>query len=208
MRSLISLLILSAGLLYSGLVTAQATFPNYVEPSYSNLTLAYTQADFEDYSPTADDLSIRFEQRLMPTIYVSGQFHEFSEAVDNHAVGLELEDAQLGIGWMDRSQVGPHVDASVLIGRETYRRPNMALPGNQFYDESNYFGLQIGLREVHGPLELHAGAAYLFHDSEQDNQIRWHVTGYINLWANLSVGLRYQDNDWYSLRSVELRLRW
>lgn len=187
---------------------AQAAFPTYVEPAYSNLTIAYTQAEFDQYNPTAEDLSVRFEQRLRPNLYISGQYHEFAEPSPNHSIGFELEDMQLGIGWMDRSEVGPHVDTSVLIGRETYLRPNTALPGNSFFNESNYFGLQIGLREAHGPFVAHAGAAYLVHDGDQDNQLRWHVAGYLNLWGNLSLGLRYQDNDWYSLRSVELRLRW
>lgn len=179
----------------------------YLTPSYSNFTVGYTQAAVDDVSDTVSDVHFRFEQVLRPNMYLSASYYDFNETVDNHPVAMELEDMQLGLGWFNRSDVGPYVDASVLIGRETLHVP-ASNADNTMFSESDYFGVQLGLRETHGPLEAQAGVAYLFHDGDRDDQLRWYVGAQLSIWRNFSIGLRYQDNDQYSLRSVELRFRW
>lgn len=205
-----SLAVAMAGLACALLSPAQASVQPgyYLTPAYSNFTVGYTQTKVDDVSDTPSDVSFRFEQVLLPNMYLSASYLDFNETVDNQPVALELEDLQLGLGWFDRSEVGPYVDASVLVGRETTRLPDPDQADNSFYTQSDYFGVQIGLRESHGPLEAQAGIAYLFHDGARDDQLRWHVGAYLTIWRNFSLGLRYQDNDEYSLRSVELRFRW
>lgn len=180
----------------------------YVEPPYSSLVVGYAQLPFDDYSSTASDINVRFEQRLNATAYISGQYLDFSEPQSDFTYPSELQDMQLGIGYMERSELGPHSDLSLLVGRETFQRPLHDDPTTAFVDKSNYLGVQLGLREAHGPFEVQAAVAYLYHDGDRDNQFRWHIGAFYTLWKTFSVGLRYQDNDDYSVRSIELRYTW
>ena len=198
-------------LFLSAMPSAQAQYfgsTQYIEPPYSSVVLGYAQASFDDYSDNGSDLNFRFEQQLLHNMYLSGQYYDVSQAQDGFSFPVEIEDIQLGLGYMERSELGPHVDASVLIGRETFQRPIADEPNAAMNEESNYFGLQIGLREVNGPIEVQAALSYLFHDGNRDDQIRWHIGGYLTVWQTLSVGLRYQDNEDYSVRSVEVRFSW
>lgn len=180
----------------------------YVEPPYSSIVVGYAQASFDDYSNNASHANVRFEQRILHNMFVSGQYYDFSEPQTNFEFDAEIEDIQFGIGYMERSELGPHADVSLLVGRETFQRPIQEEPFAAWIDRSNYFGLQIGLREAHGPVEAQAGISYLFHDGDRDDQIRWHVGAFLTVWQNISVGLRYQDNEDYSVRSIELRVSW
>lgn len=180
----------------------------YVEPPYSSFVVGYAQLPFDDYSNTASDINFRFEQRLNATTYISGQYFDFSEPQNDFSYASELEDMQFGIGYMERSDLGPHTDLSLLVGRETFQRPLQDDPTAALIDKSNYLGFQLGLREAHGPLELQAAVAYLFHDGDRDDQLRWHIGAFYTVWKTFSVGLRYQDNDDYSVRSIELRYTW
>lgn len=180
----------------------------YVEPPYSSFVIGYAQLPFDDYRSTASDINVRFEQRLNATTYISGQYFDFSEPQSDFAFASELEDMQFGIGYMERSDLGPHTDLSLLVGRETFQRPLLDEPSAVLVDKSNYLGLQLGLREAHGPLEVQAAVAYLFHDGDRDDQLRWHIGAFYTVWKTFAVGLRYQDNDDYSVRSVELRYTW
>lgn len=198
-------------LFFGAIPSAQAQYfgsTQYVEPPYSSAVLGYAQVSFDDYSDNSSDLNFRFEQQLLHNMYLSGQYYDFSEAQSDFSFPAEIEDIQLGLGYMERSELGPHVDASVLVGRETFQRPILDEPHAAMVEKSNYFGLQIGLREVNGPIEVQAAVAYLFHDGNRDDQIRWHIGGYLTVWQTLSIGLRYQDNEDYSVRSVEVRFSW
>lgn len=193
------------------IATAQAQsygYHQYVEPPYSSVVIGYAQLRFEDYSSNADDVIFRVEQRVAPSFYLSAQYYDFSEPQTDFAFPSEVEDMQLGFGYMERSELGPHADLSLLVGRETFRRPIHDEPFAAMLEKSNYAGVQFALREAHGPVEAQAGIAYLYHDGARDNQVRWHVSAYYTIWQNLSVGLRYQDNDDYKLGSVELRFAW
>lgn len=206
-----SYLSLFTTLLFATIPAAQAQYfgsTQYIEPAYSSFTAGYAQASFDDYNSNASDMNFRFEQQLLHNMYLSGQYFDFSESQTDFSFAAELEDMQIGLGYMERSELGPHVDASVLVGRETFQRPILDEPNAAMIEKSNYFGLQIGLREVNGPLEVQAALAYLFHDGNRDDQIRWHIGAYLTVWKTLSVGLRYQDFEDYSVRSVEVRLSW
>lgn len=185
-----------------------STYQQYVEPPYSSLVIGYAQARFDDYDDNASDVNFRFEQRLLENIYLSASYLDFSQNLSGFAFPLELEDLQLGVGYMERSELGPHADLSLLVGRETFQRPLSDDTNAAFIDESNYFGVQFGLREAHGPIEAQAAIAYVFHDGQRDDQLRWHVGAFLTVWETLAVGLRYQDNDDYSVASVEFRFSW
>ena len=180
----------------------------YVEPPYSSLVVGYAQLPFDDYDSTASDINVRFEQRLNATAYISGQYFDFSKPQNDFTYPSELQDIQLGIGYMERSDLGPHSDLSLLVGRETFQRPLHDDPTAVFVDKSKYLGVQLGLREAHGPLEVQAAVAYLYHEGERNDQFRWHIGAFYTVWKTFSVGLRYQNNDDYSVRSIELRYTW
>lgn len=180
----------------------------YIEPSYSSVVVGYAQASFDDYTSNASDLNFRFEQQLMHNMYFSAQYYNFSEAQADLSFAAEVEDIQLGLGYMERSELGPHAETSLIFGRETFQRPLLNDPNATMIDESNYFGLQVGLREINGPLEVQAAVAYVAHDGARNTQLRWHLGAYLTVWHNLSVGLRYQDNEDYSVRSLEVRYTW
>lgn len=180
----------------------------YIEPSYSSVVVGYAQASLDDYASNASDLNVRFEQQLKHNMYLSAQYYNFSETQADLSFAAEVEDIQLGLGYMERSELGPHADTSLILGRETFQRPLVDDPNAMMIDESNYFGLQVGLREINGPLEVQAALAYVAHDGARNTQLRWHVGAYLTVWQNLSVGLRYQDNEDYSVRSLEVRYTW
>ncbi len=181
---------------------------NSSAPSYSGLVVGYTQANFDDYSENSSDINFRFEQRLHDNLYISALYHDFSESYNGSPFPVELEDMQVGIGYFERSEVGPYVDVSVLVGRETFQRAATGDTSVLIHDESTYFGLQLGLREQVGMLEAQAGLAYVAHEGQRSDQLRWHAGAFLTIWQNLAVGLRYQDNDDYNLRSIEFRFSW
>ncbi|MGX5913748.1 hypothetical protein ACR0ST_03350 [Aliidiomarina sp. Khilg15.8] len=192
--------------LFIGLLAAPASAQSRTQtlspvPSYSNLSAAYTNAKLEGYKDNPTDVAFRIEQAFTDNLYFSGQYLDLSTDAPALGQDIGLEDFQLGVGWFERSDVGPYADTSILIGRETQHTPAAA-------DPSEYIGLQIGLREMHGPVEVQTGIAYMVHNGSRDDQFRWHISTFIHVTRNLSVGLRYQDNDDYQLRSVEFRLRW
>lgn len=180
----------------------------YIEPDYSSAVVGYAQASFDDYASNASDLNFRFEQQLTHNMYVTAQYYNFSEPQADFSFAAEVEDIQLGLGYMERSELGPHADTTFILGRETFQRPLPDAPNMMMTDESNYFGLQVGLREINGPLEVQAALAYVVHDGDRNTQLRWHVGAYVTVWQHLSIGLRYQDNEDYSVRSLELRYTW
>lgn len=180
----------------------------YIEPPYSSAVVGYAQASFDDYDNNASDVNFRFEQRVSHNMFVSAQYYDFSEPQADFAFSSDVEDIQFGIGYMERSELGPHTDLSLLVGRETFQRPIADEPFAAMLEKSNYFGAQLGLREAHGPVEAQAGIAYVFHDGARDDQVRWHVGAFLTVWRTASIGLRYQDNDDYSVRSVEFRFTW
>lgn len=202
---------LTAGLVLLPVATVHAqgySYPQYIEPPYSSAVVGFAHVSFEDYSSNPNDLIFRVEQRVAASFYLSAQYYDFSEPQTDFELPSAIEDMQLGFGYLERSELGPHADLSLLIGRETFQRPVHAEPFTALLDKSNYAGVQFALREVHGALEAQAGIAYLYHDGARDNQVRWHVSAYYTLWQNLAVGLRYQDNDDYRVGSVELRYTW
>lgn len=170
-------------------------------PSYSNLSAAYSNAELDDFKDNPNDVAFRVEQALTDDLYFSGQYLDLS--TDAPALGQELglEDFQLGLGWFERSEVGPYADTSILIGRETQHT-------TQPTDPSEYLGLQVGLREMHGPVEVQTAIAYMLHNGSRDDQFRWHISTLFHVTRSLSVGFRYQHNDDYQIRSVELRVHW
>ncbi|RUO26026.1 hypothetical protein CWE09_04680 [Aliidiomarina minuta] len=207
MRSL-PIIFFSSLTLLSSASQANTLSPHFATPSYSNLTLDYMQAKIEDYADKPNGVSASFEQQLSPRFFISGHYTDLSSSVIGSTSDLELEDYQVGIGWYERSQVGPYVDLSFLVGQETLTLPDPLDPDNYFRDASEYFGAEIGLRDNHGPLEVQVGLAYLFHSSERDDQFRWSANAFLNINRYLAVGLRYQDHEEYQLQSIQLRVRW
>lgn len=170
-------------------------------PSYSNLSAAYSNAKLEGYKDNPTDVAFRLEQAITQNLYISGQYLDLSTPAPALGHQLGLEDFQVGLGWFERSEVGPYADTSILIGRETQFT-------EQPTDPSEYIGLQVGLREMHDAVEVQTAIAYMVHNGSRDDQFRWHISTFIHVTRNLSVGVRYQHNDDYQIRSVELRVRW
>lgn len=207
MRSLPIILFTTLTLLSSA-SQARNLSPHFATPSYSNLTVDYMQAKIEDNADKPNGLSASFEQQLSPRFFISGHYTDLSSSVIGTDYELEVEDYQIGIGWYERSEVGPFVDLSFLAGRETLNLPDAQNPDNYFRDPSDYFGAEIGLRDNHGPLEVQVALAYLFHSSERDDQIRWSANAFLNVNRYFAVGLRYQEHEEYQLHSIQLRIRW
>lgn len=197
---------LALSCLFAGLLAAPASAQYRTQttspiPSYSNFSAAYSNAKLDGYKDNPTDVAFRLEQAITRNVYLSGQYLDLR--TDAPALGQELglEDFQLGVGWYERSDVGPYADTSILIGRETQYTTDPT-------DPSEYIGLQVGLREMHDAVEVQTAIAYMVHNGSRDDQFRWHIATFIHVTRSLSVGLRYQDNADYHVSSVELRVRW
>jgi opacity protein-like surface antigen len=175
------------------LAAAAAASAQQSEFSYSYVSGAYSQADYDGFSGDADALGLGISLEISPDFHLFGSYT--STDLGSNADASTL---QAGVGY--HTPISPVID---VVAEFFYVTTEFDLGPASIDDDG--FGLGVGIRALATPrLEVDAGVSYVDTDSGNDTALN---AGFLyNATQNLAIGLGGSWDDDVSVWSLNGRV--